>query len=94
MTHGNNVVLVHVGMNDADKEGTKAILKKFRNLLKKTKEARVGQIIIPGILPVFGNKIQGYRTSRRMAVDGTVQQLYREEEVRFVDLWDSFVGKE
>ena len=23
-----------------------------------------------------------------------VQQLYREEEVRFVDLWDSYVGKE
>ena len=54
MTHGNNVVLVHIGMNDADKEGTKAILKKFRNLLKKTKEASVGQMILSGILPVFG----------------------------------------
>ena len=37
---------------------------------------------------------QGYRNSRRMAVNGMVKQLCREEEVGFVDLWDSFVGKE
>ncbi len=29
-----------------------------------------------------------------MAVNGMVKQLYREEEVGYVDLWDSFVGKE
>ena len=29
-----------------------------------------------------------------MTVNGMVKQLYREEEVGFVDLWDSFVGKE
>ena len=68
--------------------------KKYRNLLKKTKEARVGQIIVSGILPVFGTRIQVYRHSRRMAVDGMAKQLCREEEVGFVDLWDSFVGKE
>ena len=38
--------MVHVGTNNADKEGTTAILEKYRNLLKKTKQARVGQIII------------------------------------------------
>ena len=53
-------IVVHVGTNNADKEGTTAILEKYRDLLKKTKQARVGQIIISGILPVFGNKIQGY----------------------------------
>ena len=52
-------IVVHVGTNNADKEGTTAILEKYRDLLKKTKQARVGQIIISGILPVFGNKIQG-----------------------------------
>ena len=52
-------IVVHVGTNKADKEGTTAILEKYRDLLKKTKQARVGQIIISGILPVFGNKIQG-----------------------------------
>ena len=43
---------------------------------------------------MFGIRSQGYRNSRRMAVNGMVKQLCREEEVGFVDLWDSFVGKE
>ena len=43
---------------------------------------------------MFGTKSRGYRHSRRMAVNGMVKQLCREEEVGFVDLWDSFVGKE
>ena len=38
-------ILVHVGTNNADKEGKTAIVDKYRNLLKKTKESRVGQII-------------------------------------------------
>ena len=64
------------------------------DLLKKTKQARVGQIIISGILPVFGNKIQGYRNSKRMAVNGMVERLCKEEDVGYMDLWDSFVGNE
>ena len=71
-----------------------AILEKYRNLLKKTKQARVGQIIISGILPVFGNRIHGYRNSKRMAVNGMAERLCKEEEVGYVDLWNSFVGKE
>ena len=35
-------IVVHVGTNNADKEGATAILEKYRNLLKKTKQARVG----------------------------------------------------
>ena len=31
---------------------------------------------------------------RRMATNGLVQQLYDEEQIGFVDLWDGFVGKE
>ena len=42
---------------------------------------------------MFGTRSQGYRNSRRMAVNGMMQQLCREEEVGFVDLWDSFLGK-
>ena len=57
-------------------------------------KARIVQIILSGILPVFGNKIQGYRNSKRMAVNGVVKQLCKEEEVGYVDLWDRFVGKE
>ena len=87
-------IVVHVGTNNADKEGTTAILEKYRDILKKTKQARVGQIIISGILPVFGNKIQGYSNSKRMAVNGMVERLCKEEDVGYMDLWDSFVGNE
>ena len=65
-------ILIHIGTTNADKEGTTAIVEKYMNLLKKTKQARVGQIILSGILPVFGNRIQGYRNSKRMAVNGMV----------------------
>ena len=96
-------ILVHIGTNNTDKEGTTAIVEKYRNLLRKMKKARVGQIILSGVLPVFGNRIHGYRNSKRMAVNGMVKRmavngmvkrLCKEEEVGYVDLWDSFVGKE
>ena len=84
MGRGNGgTLLVHIGTNNADKEGTTAIVEKYRNLLKKTKQARVGQIILSGILPVFGNRIQGYRNSKRMAVNRMVQRLCKEEEVGY-----------
>ena len=87
-------ILVHVGTNNTDKEGTTAIVEKYRKLLKKTKQARLGQIILSGILPVCGNRIQGYRNSKRLAVNGMVERLCKEEEVGYVDMWDSFVGNE
>ena len=43
---------------------------------------------------MFGNRIHGYRNSKRMAVNGMVKRLCKEEDVGYVDLWDSFVGKE
>ena len=53
MGRGNGgTILVHVGTNNTDKEGTTAIVEKYRKLLKKTKQARLGQIILSGILPV------------------------------------------
>ena len=71
-------ILVHIGTNNADKEGTTAIVDKYRKLLKKTKEARVEQIILSGILPVFCNRIDGYRNSKRMAINGMVKRLCKE----------------
>ena len=69
-------------------------MEKYRNPLKKTKQARVGQIILSGSLPVFGNRIHGYRNAKRMAVNGIVKRLCKEDEVGYVDMWDSFVGNE
>ena len=94
MGRGNGgTILVHVGTNNTDKEGTTAIVEKYRKLVKKTKQARLGQIILSGILPVYGNRIHGYRNSKRMAVNGMVERLCKEEDVGYVDMWDSFVGE-
>ena len=87
-------ILINIGTNNADKEGKTAIVEKYMSLRKKTKQGRVGHTLLSGILPVFGNMIRGYRTSKRMAVNGIVRWLCKEEEVGYVDLWDSFVGKE
>ena len=65
---------------------------KYRNFLKKMKEARVGQVILSGILPVFGNRIDGYRNSKRMAINGMMKRLCEDEDVGYLDLWVSFVG--
>ena len=42
---------------------------------------------------MFGTNSQGYRTSMRMSVNGMVKQLCGEEEVGFVDVWDSIVDR-
>ena len=75
-------ILVHVRRNNADREGTTAILKKDRHLLKRTKQATVGQIILSGSLPVIGGRDQGYRNSRSMAINTLVQQKRT---------WDSWI---
>ena len=69
-------------------------MEKYRDLLKEPKQTRAGQIILSGILPVFGNRIHGYRNSKRMAVNGMVERLCNEEGVGYVDMWDRFAGKE
>ena len=64
-------VLVHVGTNNADKEGTSAIIGKYRRLIKTLKEARVGQIVLSGILPIMGGRVrnigtvEGWRSTHR-----------------------------
>ena len=58
-----------------------------------TKQARAGQILLSGILQVYRNRIQGYRKSNRMAVNGMVKRLCKEEDVGYLHLWDSFVGE-
>ena len=43
---------------------------------------------------MLGNKIDGYRNSKRTAINEMMKRLCKEEYVGYVDLWDSFVGKE
>ena len=86
-------VLVHVGTNNVEREGTTAIVRKYRNLVRTLKQTRVEQVILSGILPVIGRRGHIYRNCRGMAINMLVEKLCREEEVGFVDLWGSFVGR-
>ena len=80
-------VLVHVGTNNVEREDTTAIVRKYRNLVRKLKQTRVEQVILSGILPVIGRRGHGYRNCRGMAINMLVEKLCREEEVGFVNLW-------
>ena len=86
-------ILVHVGTNNVEREGTTAIVRKYRNLVRTLKQTRFEHVILSGILPVIGRRGHRYRNCRRMAINMLVEKLCREEEVGFVDLWGSFVGR-
>ena len=85
-------VLVHVGTNNVERDTT-AIVRKYRQLVRTLKQTRVEQVILSGILPVMGRRGHKYRNCRGMAINMLVQKLCREQEVGFVDLWGSFVGR-
>ena len=46
------------------------------------------------VLTVCMYSPSGYRNSKRMAINGMMKRICKEEDVGYVDLWDSFVGKE
>ena len=46
-----------------------------------------------GMLPLIGRRSNSYRNCRGMAINMLVEKLCREEQVGFVDLWGSFVGR-
>ena len=87
-------ILVHVGTNNADREGTTRIVQGYTQLVGKLKKTRVEQIILSGILPVMGGRGVAYRNCKTMAINVLVEQMCEEEGVGFVDLWGYFVGKE
>ena len=72
-------VLVHVGTNNVEREGTTAIVRKYRQLVRTLKQTRVEQVILSGILPVMGRRGHKYRNCRGMAINMLVQKLCREE---------------
>ena len=81
-------VLVHVRTSNVEREGTTAIVRKYRNLARTLKQTRVEQVILSGILPVIGRRGHRYRSCRGMAINMPVEKLCKEEEVGFY----GFVG--
>ena len=57
-------VLVHVGINNVEREGTTAVVRKYRNLVRTLKQTRVEQVILSGILSVIGRRGSRYRNCR------------------------------
>ena len=84
-------VLIHVGTNNVEREGTTAIVRKYRNLVRTLKQTRVEQVILSGMLPVIGTKGHRYRNCWGMAFNMLVDKICREEEVGFVDLGEIFL---
>ena len=87
-------ILVHVGTNNAEKEGTTAIIEKYRKLVCTLKGVRVGQIVLSGILPIMGSRGKYYKNCRRMAINTLLHKLCMEEGIGFVDVWASFEERE
>ena len=80
-------VLEHVLTNNVDREGTTAIVRKYRKWVRTLKQMRVEQVILSGILPVIGRKGHIYRNFRGVAINMLVQKLCRDEEVGFVGMF-------
>ena len=57
-------ILVHVGTNNADRDGTTMIVKRYRELVETLKKTRVEQIILSGILPVIRGREQHLEIAR------------------------------
>ena len=53
-------VLAHVGTNNVEREGTTAIVRKYRNLVRTLKQTRVEQVILSWILTVIGRRGHRY----------------------------------
>ena len=79
-------VLVHVGTNNVEREGTTAIVRKYRQLFRALKQTRVEQVILSRILRVIGRRGQRYRNCRGgwLAINMLVQKHVGK---RKLDLW-------
>ena len=74
MGHGQGEsLLVYVGTNNADREGTTRIVQKHRQLVRKLEKTSVEQFILSGILPVMGGRGETYINWNRMATNVLVE---------------------
>ena len=65
-------VLVHVGTNNVEREGTTAIVRKYRQLVRTLKQTRVEQVILSGILPVNQIKSSLFRHRISLKIESGV----------------------
>ena len=71
-------------VSNIERDGTTAIVRKYRQLVRTLKQTLVEQVILSWILSVIGRRGLIYRNYRGMAINMLVQKLCGEEEVGFV----------
>ncbi|KAK2138566.1 hypothetical protein NP493_7504g00000 [Ridgeia piscesae] len=72
------VYLVHVGTNNADRDGTTRIVKRYRELVETLKKTGLNNHT-SGILPVMGGRGTTFRNCKRMAINGLLEQMCEEK---------------
>ena len=84
----NAAYVIHVGTNDvANRTGSEALLKKYRQLIR-TYKTKSNRILISGILP---RRNAGHRfLSVATSTNRRLVNLCREEGVGFINTWDHF----
>ena len=87
-------VLVYLGINNEGRESTTAIVRKCRHLVRTLTQTQVEQVTLSEILPVIGRMGLRYRNFRWVAINMLVEKLCMEEQIGFVDLRGSFVGRD
>ena len=68
-------ILLHVETNNADRDGSTRIVKRYRELVETLKKTRVEQIILSGILPMRRGRGATNRNCKRMAINALVEQM-------------------
>ena len=87
-------VLLHVGTNNAEKEGTLAIVDKYRSLVNTLKEARIGHIKLSGYYQECKAVVRNIGTVGGWRFNTQVQKVCMKEGVGLVDMWLNVVGRD
>ena len=85
----NTLLIVHAGTNDVQTTRSEELLEKYRRMINRYKSKVDGNnIIISGILPRVGAEQSFY--DRAFSTNSRLQTLCSQENVQFINLWDSF----
>ena len=87
-------MVVSVGGNDIRVEGgmgTEELLRRFKDMIKKVK-AQCGRMVVCGILPrIYMGK---WWNSCAMGVNHRLDSFCQDNDVTFLDTWDSFIHQQ
>ena len=82
-------VLVHVGTNDVNKNGSYEVMGRYRELVRELKRVWVGQIVLSSVRDSTG---EGWvcQEHRRTSINLKLQALCQEEGGGLLNMWEHF----